>query len=154
MRAIFRATRTQGVPRYRAARRCCAAALPALLAAAGGVGWLLLLRGLGLFQGWAVPRRDRQLEHGAGARGRGPAVPEFLFRGLVYGLRRSRGVLVSVLASAAIFAVLHPLPSAPPVFLMGVLAALACEATGSLAAPVIVHATYNAAVVAAQMLLR
>jgi membrane protease YdiL (CAAX protease family) len=158
MRAIFQATRTQGVPRYSgSAPLLRAAALPALLAAAGGVGWLLLLRGLGLFQ--------QELGESLAVIGNwsmvlvlvvaDPLFEEFLFRGLVYGgLRRSRGVLVSVLASAAIFAVLHPLPSAPPVFLMGVLAALACEATGSLAAPVIVHATYNAAVVAAQMLLR
>jgi membrane protease YdiL (CAAX protease family) len=158
MRAIFRATRTRGVPHYASAGSPLrVAALPALLAAAGGVGWLLLLRHLDLFQ--------QELAESVAVIGSWPMIAvlvaadplfeEFVFRGLIYGgLRRSRGVTLSILASAAIFAVLHPLPSAPPVFLMGVLAAVCYERSGSLAGPVIVHAFYNAAVVAAQMLLR
>jgi membrane protease YdiL (CAAX protease family) len=157
MRTVFQLTHTQGLPRYfGAGSPLRVAALPSLLAAAGGVGWLLLLRHFGWFQDdlkssvaviahWSMVLVLVVAD---------PLFEEFLFRGLIFGgLRRSRGVLISVLASAAIFAVLHPLPSAPPVFLMGVLAALACERSGSLAAPVIVHAIYNATVIVAQLLM-
>jgi ABC-2 type transport system permease protein len=80
-----------------------------------------------------------------------PIFEEFIFRGLIFGgLRRSFGFLPAALASAAIFAVVHPPVSAIPVFVMGLCAALAYERTGVLAAPMGVHAIYNAAVLGFQ----
>jgi membrane protease YdiL (CAAX protease family) len=80
-----------------------------------------------------------------------PIFEEFIFRGLIFGgLRRSLNVPVATLASAAIFAIVHPPASVIPVFVMGVFAALAYERTRMLAAPMIVHSIYNAAVLAFQ----
>jgi membrane protease YdiL (CAAX protease family) len=80
-----------------------------------------------------------------------PVFEEFIFRGLIFGgLRRSVNVAIATLASAAIFAIVHPPVSVIPVFVMGVCAALVYERTRMLAAPVVSHAIYNAAVVAFQ----
>jgi len=50
---------------------------------------------------------------------------EFIFRGLIYGgLRRSFGAVIAALASAAIFAIVHPPASVIPVFIMGTCGAL------------------------------
>ena len=76
--------------------------------------------------------------------GAAPFCEEFLFRGLVYrSLRRTLPLAVSVLASAAIFAVIHPGVSMGPVFVLGLVTALSFEATGLLLAPIIAHAVYN-----------
>jgi len=76
-----------------------------------------------------------------------PVFEEFIFRGLIFGgLRRSLGVVAATLASAAIFAIVHPPASVIPVFVMGVCAALVYERTRMLAAPMVLHAIYNAAV--------
>ena len=70
---------------------------------------------------------------------------EFIFRGLIFGgLRRSFGVWPATLASAAIFAIVHPPFSIIPVFILGVCAALVYERSRSLLAPMLVHAVYNA----------
>ena len=75
-----------------------------------------------------------------------PVFEEFIFRGLVFrGLRRSLGLAAATLASAAIFAIVHPPAFFVPVFIMSVCAALVYERTGMLATPIIVHAIYNAA---------
>jgi len=80
-----------------------------------------------------------------------PIFEEFIFRGLIFGgLRRLLGLTASVLASAAIFALVHPPAAVIPVFGLGVAAALVYEATGILLGPMIVHAVYNAAVIAYQ----
>jgi len=80
-----------------------------------------------------------------------PIFEEFIFRGLIFaGLRRTLGLTASLIASAAIFALVHPPPAVIPVFGLGVAAALAYEATGVLLAPMLVHALYNAAVIAYQ----
>jgi membrane protease YdiL (CAAX protease family) len=77
-----------------------------------------------------------------------PLVEEYLFRGLVFkGLRRTMRPAVAILASAAIFAIVHPPVSFVPVFGLGVAAALAFEGSGSLLAPILAHALYNGAVV-------
>ena len=82
-----------------------------------------------------------------------PVFEEFIFRGLIFGgLRRSLGLGASVLASAAIFALVHPAASVIPVFGLGVAAALVYERTGFLLGPMVVHAVYNAAVIAYQAL--
>jgi membrane protease YdiL (CAAX protease family) len=80
-----------------------------------------------------------------------PVFEEFIFRGLLFGgLRRSFGPLAAVLASAAIFAIVHPPISMIPVFAMGVVAAFVYNRTRMLAAPIVVHAIYNAAVIVSQ----
>jgi len=82
-----------------------------------------------------------------------PIFEEFIFRGLIFaGLRRTLGLTASLIASAAIFALVHPPPAVIPVFGLGVAAALAYEATGILLAPMLVHALYNAAVITYQSL--
>ncbi len=73
-----------------------------------------------------------------------PLCEEFLFRGLVFrSLRRTLPLGISVFASAAIFAVIHPGVSMAPVFVLGLVSALSFEATGLLLAPVLAHAVYN-----------
>ncbi len=77
-----------------------------------------------------------------------PLAEEYLFRGLVYrGLRRSWGVAPSVLASAGVFAIVHPPLSAAPVFVLGAAAAISFEYGGMLLAPITAHALYNLAMV-------
>ncbi|MBO0742589.1 MAG: CPBP family intramembrane metalloprotease, partial [Hyphomicrobiaceae bacterium] len=82
-----------------------------------------------------------------------PIFEEFIFRGLIFGgLRRSLGVGASVLASAAIFAIVHPAASVIPVFGLGIGAALVYERTRFLLGPMVVHGVYNAAIVGYQAL--
>lgn len=83
-----------------------------------------------------------------------PLFEEFIFRGLIFGgLRRSFGVWPAALASAALFAIVHPPFSIIPVFILGVCAALVYERSRSLLAPMLVHATYNGIVIGAQTFL-
>ncbi|MBI5499749.1 MAG: CPBP family intramembrane metalloprotease [Deltaproteobacteria bacterium] len=78
-----------------------------------------------------------------------PIFEEWIFRGLVFGgLRRSYGPWRAALASAAIFAVMHPPLAVVPVFLVGLCAAAAYQRAGILLAPVLVHALYNGALLA------
>jgi membrane protease YdiL (CAAX protease family) len=82
-----------------------------------------------------------------------PIFEEFIFRGLIFGgLRRSLGVGASVLASAAIFAIVHPAASVIPVFGLVIGAALVYERTRFLLGPMVVHGVYNAAIVGYQAL--
>jgi ABC-2 type transport system permease protein len=81
-----------------------------------------------------------------------PLFEEFIFRGLIFnGLRRSMGALPAMLASAAIFAIVHPPASMLPVFVLGLCAAFAYERTRMLLAPMLVHAVYNAIILAWQI---
>lgn len=81
-----------------------------------------------------------------------PLCEEFIFRGLVFGgLRRSMGLMPSMLMSAALFAIIHPPAAMLPVFVLGLCTACAYDRTRSLMAPVIVHAVYNGAVLAQQL---
>jgi membrane protease YdiL (CAAX protease family) len=80
-----------------------------------------------------------------------PVFEEFIFRGLIFqGLRRSFGLAFATLASAAVFALVHPPYAMVPVFVMGALAAWVYDRTRMLAAPMTAHAIYNAAVIAWQ----
>ncbi len=82
-----------------------------------------------------------------------PIFEEFIFRGLIFGgLRRSMGLIGSVLASAAIFAIVHPPASVIPVFGLGLATALVYERSRLLIAPMTAHAIYNALVVGFQLL--
>jgi membrane protease YdiL (CAAX protease family) len=83
-----------------------------------------------------------------------PIFEEFIFRGLIFrGLERSFGLAVAALASAAIFAMVHPPIAAVPVFVMGLAAALVYWRTRMLAAPIALHAVYNAVLVGLQWML-
>lgn len=76
-----------------------------------------------------------------------PPCEEIIFRGMIFrGLREGYGALLSILVSAALFAIVHPPVSVLPVFGLGCCAALAFERTGTLLAPIITHALYNAAI--------
>ncbi|MDC8759808.1 CPBP family intramembrane glutamic endopeptidase [Janthinobacterium fluminis] len=82
-----------------------------------------------------------------------PLCEEFIFRGLIFGgLRRSMGALPAALASAAIFAIVHPPASMLPVFVVGLCTAWAYERSKTLLAPMLAHAGYNAIVVGCRLL--
>ena len=123
-----------------------------MAAAALGVAYLIVLRKVPFFQPFLEEQREtlKTLKEGglewlavlavAGA----PLFEEYLFRGLVFrGMRRSMTLLPAVLASAGVFAVVHPPLSFVPVFGLGVAAALSFEATGILLAPILAHVVYN-----------
>jgi membrane protease YdiL (CAAX protease family) len=83
-----------------------------------------------------------------------PLFEEFIFRGLVFGgLRRSLPLAPSMVMSAGLFAIVHPPVSMLPVFLLGLCTAYVYERNKGLAAPMLVHAVYNAAVLGYQMTL-
>jgi ABC-2 type transport system permease protein len=97
------------------------------------------------------PDRTTALWLGTLAVAAAPLFEEFIFRGLIFGgLRRSLGIVPATLASAAVFAIIHPPLSVVPVFGLGICAALTYERTMVLAAPMLVHAIYNAVVVGFQ----
>ncbi|MDQ3367255.1 MAG: CPBP family intramembrane metalloprotease [Myxococcota bacterium] len=76
-----------------------------------------------------------------------PLCEELIFRGLVFrGLRRSSHLAVAMIASAALFAIVHPPASFVPVFGLGLVTAFSYERTHRLIAPVCAHAVYNAMV--------
>jgi ABC-2 type transport system permease protein len=82
-----------------------------------------------------------------------PLFEEFIFRGILYrGFRHSVGAGTAALSSALVFALVHPAPTAVPVFIMALLAALAYERTGWLATPIAAHMTYNALVFGSALL--
>jgi membrane protease YdiL (CAAX protease family) len=124
-------------------------------AAVAGLGYITVARA---FDWFAALRDAGQLADpetllwlGALAVIAAPIFEEFIFRGLIFGgLRRSLGFPAAAVASAAIFAIVHPPASVVPVFVLGFFAALVYERTRMLAAPMVVHATYNAVVVAFQ----
>ncbi len=83
-----------------------------------------------------------------------PFVEELIFRGMIFkSLRRNHGLMLSVLASALLFAVVHDALSVPPVFVLGCAAAVALERTGSIWSAMLVHGAYNAAIALGQSLV-
>jgi ABC-2 type transport system permease protein len=124
-----------------------------LAAAALGIAYLQAVRGLGLLE------ESSQAGTRGGAATLGlwilplgvlaaPLFEEFIFRGLIFGgLRRSMRLLPAAVASAAVFAIVHPPLSMLPVFAMGICAAWAYDRSRLLIAPMVVHAIYNAAVI-------
>ena len=77
-----------------------------------------------------------------------PLFEELIFRGVLFrGFRRSLGPLPAALASALVFALVHPPLSFVPVFVLALLAAAVFERSQLLLAPIIAHMTYNAIVV-------
>jgi membrane protease YdiL (CAAX protease family) len=76
-----------------------------------------------------------------------PFWEEVIFRGLLYkDLKRQFGIRLALIASALIFAFLHPVFAFVPVFVLGLCAAGALEFSGSLLAPILVHVAYNSVV--------
>lgn len=73
-----------------------------------------------------------------------PIIEELLYRGLLYrALRGGWAVPLSVLVSAAVFAVDHPPLGVVPVFCMAACATLAFERSRSVYAAMLTHALYN-----------
>jgi membrane protease YdiL (CAAX protease family) len=79
-----------------------------------------------------------------------PLTEEFLFRGLLFRALSTRlPMWIAVLASAACFAVVHPMLSWIPVFVLGVVCALVFWRSRNLLPVILLHASYNAVVVMA-----
>lgn len=75
-----------------------------------------------------------------------PVGEELFFRGILYTALRNRyGRIAAVIASAAVFALLHGewTAMAVPIWLAGVILALAYQATGSLVVPMLAHCVHN-----------
>ena len=75
-----------------------------------------------------------------------PMMEEFIFRGYFYGvLRRYFGEIPALLFISALFALIHVNVTALlPLFVLAVGLTLAYETTGSLLAPMLMHALFNA----------
>lgn len=166
MRFNFWRLKSEGVPKIfgdrasRAERLGAAAgravgwgALGGLIAAAGAFAYLALARHTPLVEEASrtvLAGNENLALFAVLAVCAAPVFEEFIFRGLIFGgLRRSAGLAFSVVASAAIFALVHPPASVIPVFGLGVAAALVYEKSRSLLGAMTAHATYNAIVVLA-----
>ena len=162
MRSVYAKAKTRGVPHMLADASVGEASRPllglagGLAAAAAALVYLFVLQKFGL-PGKAAPEGPFEL---LGwwivpiAVIAAPIFEEFIFRGLIFGgLRRSFGVWPATLASAAVFAIVHPALSMAPVFILGVCAAWVYERTRSLLAPMIAHAAYNVCVLSLPTLL-
>ena len=158
MRSVYAKAKTEGVPQILgSANRPLLGLAAGLAAGAVGVLYIFGLDALDLLESfkragesyaslglWTLPL----------ALIAAPLFEEFIFRGLIFGgLRRSFGIWPATLASAALFAIVHPAFSIIPVFVLGACAALVYERSRSLLAPMIVHAVYNACVIGAQTFL-
>jgi ABC-2 type transport system permease protein len=152
MRSVYARAKTEGVPRILGESvNPLAGIVGGLAAGAAGLVYLFALDALGILE---QATRDAESYTRLGlwvwplAIVAAPIFEEFIFRGLIFGgLRRSFGVWPAALASAAVFAIMHPAISLVPVFIMGVCTALLYERTRSLFAPMLAHASYNACVI-------
>ncbi|OBV39121.1 CPBP family intramembrane glutamic endopeptidase [Janthinobacterium psychrotolerans] len=128
----------------------------AALAAVFGVGHTMLLHAYGVAPP-ASPLPDGQwswLWLSALAVLAAPLCEEFIFRGLIQGgLRRSLPAWQALIIGAAIFAIVHPPAAMLPVFVLGLCTGWTYEKSGALLAPMLVHASYNAAMLACQFAL-
>ncbi len=133
------------------------AGLAAAVLALGYLAWAQRIPWLASALDGPASRDSLDLEARLGALAVGvlaaPLVEEFIFRGILYrGFRRSVRAPSAALASALVFALVHPAASALPVFVMALLAALAYERSGWLATPIAAHMTYNAIVLGSALL--
>jgi hypothetical protein len=154
MRFVFWRLKSAGVPRTLGAGGLRAVGWGVAAGVAVGLvalAYVALVRHTGLFE---TAQQSVLLGPGDGlwllllAVAAAPIFEEFIFRGLIFGgLRRTLGPAVSVLASAAIFALVHPPFSVIPVFGLGVATALIYDRTRLLMGPIAAHAAYNAIVV-------
>lgn len=85
-----------------------------------------------------------------------PIAEEVIFRGYLYPVAKSfAGKTAGVLFSALLFGACHGnIPLMLPLFLLGILLALAYEWTGSIWAPISIHFFFNSATVAIQLAMR
>jgi hypothetical protein len=157
-RLVYWRSKTQGIPRVFGPRALTAVGWgvgAGLAAALAGAAYLYALRRLDLLQ-------DVMKESARGLSANvwipllailaAPVFEEFIFRGLIFGgLRRSLDAVPAIVASAAVFAIVHPPASMIPVFGLGLCAALAYDRTKMLLAPMIAHGIYNAVVLALQL---
>ncbi len=154
VRFIYWRAGTQGVPRIVGAN--LRGALPwgvagGVAAALGGIAYIVVASSLGVLPRAPHPSLAAALWLAPLAILAAPLFEEFIFRGLIFGgLRRTLGPIAATLASAGIFAIVHPPGSFIPVFGMAVCAAFVYERTRMLAAPMLVHAIYNAVVLGFQ----
>jgi ABC-2 type transport system permease protein len=152
MRSVFAKAKTEDVPRIRGeSLNPLPGIAGGLVAAAAGLLYLYALSALGILEE-AVRDSGSYAKLGLWvwplAVIAAPVFEEFIFRGLIFGgLRRSFGMWPATLASAAVFAIMHPSISIVPVFIMGVCTAWLYERTRGLLAPMLAHATYNACVI-------
>lgn len=74
-----------------------------------------------------------------------PLVEEFLFRFFLYGvLRRYAGRSVGLIVNSLLFAAVHAhVPSAAPLFVLGICFTLAYEWSGSILVPMAMHTLFN-----------
>jgi membrane protease YdiL (CAAX protease family) len=160
MRLVYWRGKTTGVPLILRGMDITlslrAAAAAAVVACVAGVAYLYALQHTAL---WAELVKAASASATTGGRlwmlvlavVAAPLCEEFIFRGLIYGgLRRSMSAAPAMLMSAAIFAVIHPPLSILPVFVLGVCTAWTYERSKTLLAPMLVHAVYNATVLAMQ----
>jgi membrane protease YdiL (CAAX protease family) len=157
LRYVYWRAKTLDVPRILGSdiRRAIVTGTAAgVVAAGGGIVYLYVMQRLGLMQ----DLQQHALEVASGAFwipilaiAAAPLFEEFIFRGLIFGgLRRSMTLAPAILASAAVFAIVHPPASMIPVFGLGLCAAFAYERSRMLLAPMLAHALYNGAVIAYQ----
>jgi ABC-2 type transport system permease protein len=152
MRSVYAKAKTEDVPRIRGeSLNPLPGIAGGLFAAAAGLLYLYALSALGILE---EATRDSGSYAKLGlwvwplAVIAAPIFEEFIFRGLIFGgLRRSFGMWPAALASAAVFAIMHPAVSIVPVFVMGMCAAWLYERTRGLLAPILAHATYNACII-------
>ena len=85
-----------------------------------------------------------------------PIAEELFFRGVVFNaFLRERGPRLAYLGSAALFAVIHlSIVALLPIFLLGLALAWVYDRTGSLLAPIVMHAVVNGLSVAIALLVR
>ncbi len=74
-----------------------------------------------------------------------PMVEEFIFRFFIYGVvKRYVGRFAGLLANSVLFAAVHAhIPSAGPLFVLGMCFTLAFEWSGSILVPMAMHALFN-----------
>ncbi|HEX6000277.1 MAG TPA: CPBP family intramembrane glutamic endopeptidase, partial [Hyphomicrobiaceae bacterium] len=154
MRFVYWRLKSQGVPCTFGTGGLSAVALGAGAGTAAGLAALVyvaVVQHMGWFE---AARQSAALGPNDGlwllalAVAAAPVFEEFIFRGLIFGgLRRTLGPAASVLASAAIFALVHAPFAVIPVFGLGIAAALVYDRTRLLVGPMAAHAVYNAIVV-------
>ena len=85
-----------------------------------------------------------------------PIAEELFFRGVVFNAYlRERGPRLAYIGSAALFAVIHlSIVALLPIFLLGLALAWVYDRTGSLLAPIVMHAVVNGISVAIALLVR
>lgn len=122
--------------------------LAGLVCAVFGQAYIEIIEGMGWFP--EISQQTMQLKRGelqvlaVMAVFAAPVFEEYIFRGLVFnGLSKTVRPTFAVLASAALFAVVHPPVGAAPVFVLGLATALLYRWQQSLMICVAAHAAYN-----------